>query len=229
MTVYANVCQSVWSLHLCLCAWVPVGNICVFISKGPQRLVCLRPDGQGPSGFPSVLPIPSHQHEMLIVRQSGSRRLFGLRAPYRQLCSLICAWVFEGLDFLTIHLRFFSSLTRKSVPLGWYCMLYRSICLAYLCCSEAETLPDTVKYRFVCTKYQPGTPQEGQEAKWASCFFIYQHFCYTQINCDETGCWTACLERKLIQNSCMAVISVSHNSSGCKCYEKISNYQLFFF
>lgn len=143
---------------------MPVGNIFVFISKEPWQLVCLNHDGQGPSGFPSVLLIPSHHDEMLIAGQSGSRRLFGWCAPYRQLRSLICAWVFKGLGFLTIHLRFFSSLTRKSVPLGCYCMLYRTICLVCLCCSEPETLLDTVKYRSVYTKYQLGTPQEGQQA-----------------------------------------------------------------
>lgn len=90
----------------------------VFISEGLQQLICLVHDGRSPSGCPCVLLILSHHHEMLIVRQSGSRRLFGLHAPYSQFCSLICAWVFQVLDFLTIHLRFFSSLTRKSNTLG---------------------------------------------------------------------------------------------------------------
>lgn len=74
---------------------------------------------------------------MLIVLQLASQRAYGLRAPRRQRCSLICTWVLKGFGFLTIHLRFFVSLTRKSVPLGCYCILYRSV---YLSCSEAETL-----------------------------------------------------------------------------------------
>lgn len=61
--VHANVCLSAC-----------VGNICVFISKGPQQLVCLHHDGWGPSGFPSVLPIPSHQPEMLIVPTIGKSK-----------------------------------------------------------------------------------------------------------------------------------------------------------
>lgn len=44
-------------------------------SSGPRLLKCLVHDGQGPSGFHGKLLIPSHQHEMLIVRRSGSRRL----------------------------------------------------------------------------------------------------------------------------------------------------------
>lgn len=46
---------------------------------------------------------------------------------------------------------------------------------AYLC--VAETFPDTLKYRSVYTKYQPGTPQEAQQAQWALVSYIYQRFC----------------------------------------------------
>lgn len=92
----------------------------VSLSSGPWWLECLTHDGQGPRGFHSKLLIPSHQHEMLIVRQSGSRTLQFVRSSQ----ALICARASEGLDFLTIHLWFLSSLASESTLLGYHCVLY---------------------------------------------------------------------------------------------------------
>lgn len=104
---------------------IGVGVVC--LSSGPWWLKCLIHDGQGPRGFRSKLLIPSHQHEMLIVRQSGSRRLQLVRSSQ----ALICARASEGLDFLTIHLWFLSSLASESTLLGSHCVLY--ICEIHLC------------------------------------------------------------------------------------------------
>lgn len=94
------------------------GVACLY--SGPWQLKCLIHDGQGPSGFHSNLLIPSHQHEMLIVRQSGSRTLRLVRSSQ----ALICAWASEGLGFVTIHLWFLSSSTSESTLLGCHCVLY---------------------------------------------------------------------------------------------------------
>lgn len=95
-----------------------LGVVC--LSSGRWWLKCLIHDVQGPRGFHSKLLIPSHQHEMLIVRQSGSRTLQLVRSSQ----ALICARASEGLDFLTIHLWFLSSLTSESALLGYHCVLY---------------------------------------------------------------------------------------------------------
>lgn len=57
---------------------------------------------------------------MLIVRQSGSRMLQLVRSSQ----ALICARASEGLDFLTIHMWFLSSLASESTLLGYHCALY---------------------------------------------------------------------------------------------------------
>lgn len=182
-------------LHMCVSPDC-VGNIFVFRSKRPQQQhLFLGRDGRDPNGFLIVLLILSHQHEMLIVLQLASRRPYGLRAPCRQRCSLICAWVLKGLGFLTIHLRFFVSLTRKSVPLGCHCILYRAVCLS---CSEAETLLNNTSLSTQSISLVPHRKANRHSG--------HQHF--TSTNKDpgngissETDQVVESLEREVIENS----------------------------
>lgn len=72
MTVLSHACEQACE------RWGGGGGgwaVVVCMSFGPWLLKCLIHDGQGPSDFHSKLLILSHQHEMLIVRQSESRRL----------------------------------------------------------------------------------------------------------------------------------------------------------
>lgn len=154
---------------MCVCVFFCV---CWLFSslKGPQWLICLNHDGQDPSGFPRLLLIPSHQHEMLIVRQSGSRRLFGLCVPYRHR---FFAWVFEVLDFLTIHLRSSSSLTRKSILLGCCCALY--ISESHLWCSEPDT--SSAKYHCANPRGKANTQRDQKKKKKVLIARIIQDGC----------------------------------------------------
>lgn len=128
----ATVC-----VRVCVC-------VCWLFSspKGPQRLICLNHDGQDPSGFPRLLLIPSHQHEMLIVRQSGSRRLVWFVRSLQASIFRLGFWGFGFPNDSPAVLFLFDQ--KKNILLGCRCVLYISV--SHLWCSE----PDTSSAKYHC-------------------------------------------------------------------------------
>jgi len=154
MNVCVNVCLGyyLWSLHTCKRPTACRLYLCFHLWGAlAAHMSSLR--WTGPKWFSQGAADPVTSTWNVDSAAIGKSKAVLLGVPYRQFCSLICAMVFKGLDFLTIHLRLFSSLTRKIMPLGYHRMLYLFFCLAYLHCSEDQLLLETVIYRSLDIKH----------------------------------------------------------------------------